>query len=123
MTVEIEFHYKDRGSETLVLTNGYHTRMVELGVYLAVGVMTSPGGNFWYSDRFKQPSAHTGMGFDTADDCKTIAKTLRTIVHALEEGAANNRAWVTTADREHLQSGTYRQFQEYLKGAKEMSFS
>lgn len=123
MTVEIEFHYKDRGSETLVLTNGYHTRMVELGVYLAVGVMCSPGGDFWYSDRFPQPSAHRGMGFDTADDCKAIARTLRTIIHALEEGAARDRAWVTTADRDHLRTGTYTRFLNYLKGAKELSFS
>lgn len=123
MTVMLEFHYKDREPETIQISNGYHTRMVILGVYTAVGVMCSPDGKFWYSERFEQPSAHGGMRFDKKGDCAKIAASLRTVRHALIEGGSKWRPWVTVGDQDHLRSGTYNRILECLKGAKALTFS
>lgn len=122
MSVTITATYPNEPPQSVTMTNADHERMVILGAYTAVGVMCSPDAYWWYSERFKYPSAHGGMRFQ-CPDTRTIRMALETIHHGLKLAVEGNRDWITDRDRQMVAAGTYDHLILLLNDALVVDFS
>lgn len=123
MSVSLRIKYRCYEDGEITMSNEDHTRLVVLGAYTAIGVMASPDGSFWYSDRFLQPSAHDGMVLSTHHECQMVLNSLKTILHYLTESEKNHRPWVTHKDRNILERRLIENLIQVLHGATAVYFS
>lgn len=107
MTVRLEIQGPKGDRREVVMSNTTFDRLVTLGAFISVGIAASPCGRFYYSEKFKNPSCHRGIKLSSAEGCRRLRSSLDTLYHAIQDGIAANREWVTDLDRSTVACGLY----------------